>query len=763
MYNLADQKRANATERHEPGALRLHVTGRVQGVGFRPFVYRIAKQCRLAGWVRNETGQVVIHAEGDANDLNRFLDALINDAPPVARPVLGAKIKTPFEKLQGFNILASFDGGAPDIHVPPDLFTCPDCLAEMTDPDERRYRYPFINCTQCGPRYTLIEALPYDRSNTTMKEFPLCARCEAEFKNPTDRRFHAQPLACPDCGPSLSLVGDGIETLEGDDALKASISALHEGAIVAVKGIGGYHLMCDAANDEAVLRLRDKKNRPGKPLAVMFPPGGGEGLDKVLREVECGEIAARTLLDPVRPIVLLGKRLNFSLSAHLSPGLNELGVFLPYSPLHHLLLDGFAGPLVATSGNISGEPVLTEPQEAEERLANIADSFLHHNRPIARPADDPVVRIIGGEARPIRMGRGYAPVEIDLPAKLSRPVLALGGHMKNTIALAWDRRCVMSPHIGDLDSLRGMDMFEQVIFDLQKLYSVEAETLICDAHATYASSKWARGQTLPVKEIQHHHAHASALTGEHPEIENWLIFTWDGVGFGLDDTLWGGEAFIGAPCRWGRAASFRPFEIAGGDKTGREPWRSAAALCWELDLPWSNSDHESDLAKQAWDRRLNTQASSAVGRLFDAAASLTLGFTHASYEGEGPMLLEAIASGQGTAVALPQYSDMEGLLRTDWEPLVPILMDGSRPASARAADFHISMARALIDQVRALKETHEFEAIGLSGGVFQNRILSEHVMSMLREMDMPVFMPRLVPTNDGGLAFGQVIEAVYDG
>ncbi len=759
-------------------ARRIIVTGRVQGVGYRPFVYVTAHELGLTGSVLNGSGKVFIHAEGPATAIDELEHALVHSAPPLARPVLASSTPTEPVHHELFEILASDSATEAEIHVPPDLYTCDDCVAELTGPDERRFGYPFINCTQCGPRYTIITAMPYDRPNTSMAGFPLCDDCRAEYESPLDRRFHAQPLACPVCGPRLEFVPEG-----RGEPLAQTIKALEKGQVIAIKGVGGYHLVCDAANDEAVAALRRRKHRPDKPLAVMFPIRGDDGLDAMRDCLQLDDITAEAIRDPARPIVLARKRANHFLSELLAPGLGELGVFLPYSPLHHQLLAAYGKPIVATSGNISGEPVITDNQEAQERLARVADVFLHHNRPIVRPADDPVIRPMAGAARLIRPGRGIAPVEREMSQKIPQAILATGGHMKNTVALAWDDRVVVSPHVGELDTPRSNDVFKQLINDIQALYNVNSQVIACDLHPGYASSRWAEQQDLPVIRVQHHAAHASSLAGEHPDIENWLVFTWDGVGYGSDGTLWGGEALAGRPGEWGRAASFRTFKLVGGDKAGREPWRSAAALLWAVDeessvqaflegeVPAAPDSGETSkpvdapdaealrLAHLAWSREINAFETSAAGRLFDAAAALVLGRHMASFEGQGPMELEHIAVDGCEAVPLSLAKDDNGILRSDWSPLLDMLSDQGLPPAQRAGIFHETMAQALIDQALAIRDEQDFEAIGLSGGVFQNRRLTESVLERAREHGMEVRLHRDIPANDGGLCFGQVIEA----
>ena len=742
-------------------ARRIVVSGRVQGVGFRPFTYRLAQRFALTGWVRNDTGRVVLHVEGLEADLEQFEAALIREAPSLAEPSL--RQSEPVECIGSaeFRILASEAAETPEIHLPPDLHCCPECTAELLDPTQRRFRYPFTNCTQCGPRYTLIEALPYDRASTSMRSFALCPSCQAEYENPADRRFHAEPLACPQCGPSLSFERDGVALPGNEAALRAAIACLRSGAILAVKGVGGYHLMCDPGSDAAVARLRERKCRPDKPLAVMFPEDGPDGLQAVRAGVILSDVEAQACASAARPIVLATRVPGGRLSAALAPGLRELGVFLPYSPLHHLLLQGFGGPLVATSANLSGEPVLTDPTEARARLASIADAYLHHDRPIVRPADDAVVRRVGTRMRVIRAGRGGAPIERPCAVRFKRPTLAVGGHMKAAIALGWDERIVLSPHIGDLDSLRSRTVFEQLIADLQRLYCVAVEQVVCDQHRGYASARWAAASGLPVARVQHHVAHASALAGEHPQIGRWLTFAWDGMGLGPDGELWGGEALLGAAGSWRRVASWRRFEVVGADQLAREPWRCAAALLWDVGQPWQPKAAGGELARQAWMRRSRTQRTSSVGRLFDAAAALVLGVESCSFEGQAAMLLESAAAPGGPCVPLALERDAEGVWRSDWAALLPTLCDAGRPVWERATVFHESIARALLDQVRKVAETEAFDAVGLTGGVFQNRWLAERVMTLLAAEGVRAVLPAAIPANDGGLAFGQLIEAAH--
>ncbi len=755
-----------------PSACRLLLGGQVQGVGFRPFVYRTAKKTGIQGWVQNCRGEVLIHAEGEAQAIEQFTHRLLQQAPAIARPVLINQSQAGSEEVDGFVIRQSDLTIAADIHTPVDYFTCPDCLEEMNDPHDRRYRYPFINCTQCGPRYTLILTLPYDRVNTSMAGFELCPACEKEYSDPEDRRFHAQPIACPECGPQLYFVENG-QTIQGNEAaLEKTLGVLRRGGIVAIKGVGGYHLMCDARSDRAVQALRQRKRRLDKPFAVMFPVCGDDELDAVREHADMDESALSLLRSPQRPIVLLTKapsatRQSETLSAHIAPGVNELGVFLPYSPLHYLLLQEFNAPLVATSANLSGEPVMTDSREVEQRLVQVADAFLHHDRPIVHSADDSVYRVIHHRARPLRPGRGMAPLELTLPVSIPVPMLAAGGQMKNTVALAWGNRLVISPHVGDLDSPKSLDQFTQAIHQLQNLYEVEAGIIVCDAHPDYRSHRHASQmvaqsgqQLIPVF---HHHAHAATLPLEYNQPEHtteqaWLVFTWDGSGYGEDGTLWGGEALLGSPGNWRRVASFKPFYLPGGDKAARQAWRSAAALCWQAGMnDFAVQGHE--LLKQAWDRRLNCPATTAVGRLFDAAAALTGLLEQYSFEGQGPMWLEAQVTECVDSIALPLECNEAGVLEADWTDLLPMLQDTSLSVAQRATRFHSIMAATLVEQVCRLREQYGEFCVGLTGGVFQNKHLTEHVIQLLQQQDFNVHINTQIPCNDAGLCAGQIMEA----
>ncbi|MEY3218945.1 MAG: carbamoyltransferase HypF [Pseudomonadota bacterium] len=715
------------------------LSGQVQGVGFRPFIFRLAQHYDLQGWVQNRVGQVVILAQGTTDNLKRFLVDLIDKCPPLAKPYLKSEEWRDISSLlNDFKILHSLTNGETQVHVPPDYFTCSECLSELNDPLDRRFEYPFINCTQCGPRYTLIKKLPYDRPNTSMADFPLCENCRAEYENPLNRRFHAQPVACPNCGPQIQFLDK-----KAKEALDLAILALQNGKILAVKGMGGYHLICDATNHQAIQILREKKPRPHKPLAIMT------------LAVDLPIDQSDFLQSPLRPILLVDKKEFSDLSEHIAPHLNEIGVMLPYSPLHYLLIQKLGKPIIATSANISGEPVLTENSDVEQKLSHIAEGFVHHNRPIERPADDPVFRWIADAPRPLRLGRGNAPLELDLYRKLPYPVLAVGGHNKNTLCFAWENRAVISPHIGDLNSPRSLSVFSQLIENYQQLYQISPKKILCDAHPNYASTRWAMKSGLPVQKIYHHQAHSFALIGEINR-ENSLIFSWDGVGFGEDGNLWGGETFYYSKSSVQRVATLKSFRLMGGESVSKQIWRSAAALCWESNFPFETEE----MVFQAWKKNLNCQTTHAIGRLFDGAAVLLGLLRETSFEGQAPMYLEAIAEKNTYAMDLPLL-EKNGLLEIDWSPLIPMLLDQNKTISQRAGIFHQSLAQTIVKITKNLSQKLEINYVGLCGGVFQNKLLTELALMYLKEAGFETFFPSKIPINDAGLSFGQVMAYLH--
>ena len=750
--------------------LNIIVSGFVQGVGFRPFVLRLANELVIKGYVTNNLGQVSIVAQANRQTLSLFCERLISQAPLNARPVIHSVKEISAAGFNAFSIKQSDELGEKDIHILVDLATCDQCVEELFDKHNRRYFYPFINCTQCGPRNSIIFSLPYDRKNTSMGSFKLCSECEDEYLTADNRRFHAEPIACESCGPVLNFVDDTNDITDNPLALEACVAALNQDKIIAVKGIGGYHLMCDATSTKAIALLRKRKHRPDKPFALLMEQA------QLHNYVDATEQELNLLQENSRPIVLIKRNSDCLLPKNLAPGFNRLGVMLPGNPLQHLICHLFNKPLVATSANISGEPILTDNAEATKRLVDVCDAFLHHNRAIVRPADDPVKLHNHHQTQILRTGRGITPTEFTLPFTLQKPLLAVGGHIKNTIALAWQNRLVISSHNGDLSNLRSYQTFQRAVKDLQQLYQVKAERIICDAHTGYASTQWAIESALPVSKIFHHRAHASSLMLEALKnnagfnetsfnktgVNNWLVFCWDGVGQGDDDTLWGGETFSGSPGNWQRVASFKPFRLPGGEKTAREAWRVAASLCWQSGIDFEMKNKPVDQLKMIWDKNINCPQSTAAGRLFSAAACILGLLQDETYEGHGPMLLETLAETQqeiniSDVMSLPIIQD-KNILRIDWQPIIPMLKNQSLSTAWRARCFHETLAECIYNIALRYSKDSTNLVTGFSGGVFQNQLLVRLIRQRFEKQNLAIFIPSSIPVNDGGLCAGQIIE-----
>lgn len=752
------------------------VVGVVQGVGFRPHVHRVASSLGLGGWVANERGHVRVHVEGQEADIERFAERLVLEAPSSSSIASVERASAAVETRDGlpevFRIVASEAGHDPDrdLAIGPDLATCPDCLAELLDPANPRHRYPFINCTACGPRYTIVEGLPYDRERTSMRGFELCASCSAEFEDPSDRRFHAQPNACPECGPSLSWCGpDGGVLAMKDDALVAASEALRAGKIVAVQGIGGFHLMVRADDAQAVARLRERKQRGDRPFAVLFTDA-----DDVRARLGADLVSDQELellASPAAPIVLIRAEQAAGVVPEVAPASPDLGCFVASNPIHHLLLRDVGAPLVATSGNRRSEPLATEAAEAFERLAGIADAFLTHDRPIVRPVDDSIVRAIDGEPLVLRRARGFAPLAIDWDALPSGGVdLALGPHMKNTVAIRSGRRVVFSPHIGDLDTPLARDHHERSTDDLQELVQAEPERFVCDLHPDYASTQAAERRTNSPVRVQHHVAHAWAAALDHGLDGPFLALTWDGTGFGEDGTVWGGEAFARDGDGLQRVASFEPFPLPGGERAVREPWRVAVGLieaAFGKDAPeallreprrYADAVQPNAFALTRQIARGNAPLTSSVGRLFDAVAAI-LGLTgHNTFEAEAPQRLEWLATQHGDAAPYPVELNDAAPARLTARPWLSALaedLDRGTPHAEIAARFHATLAQAAV--LIARRSGHS--QVALTGGCFQNRLLLERTLHALRSDGRQPLPPRRVPPGDGGVAAGQLVAA----
>ena len=735
-----------------PCRRRLEVSGVVQGVGFRPFVFNLAREHGLSGWVRNHSAGVTIEAEGDASTLADFERDLKARKPPMAviDAVRGHDIECAGET--DFVIQASSAAALQSTPVPSDMATCDECLAELNDPYNRRFGYPFLNCTNCGPRFTIICDLPYDRPATTMAAFKMCAECEAEYHDPTNRRFHAQPNACAVCGPSVTL-GE----LSGPAAIQHAKELLNNGVVLAVKGIGGFHLACDATNEAAVGMLRERKRRFEQPFAVM-----ARDLDVVRQIAHLENEEARLLMSASRPIVLLQKLSDSPLANHVAPGNGYIGVMLPYSPLHHLLLG--ERPLVMTSANPSGEPIVRENSEAVERLSSIADALLMHNRDIKVVCDDSVVRTFEGLEMPLRRSRGYAPLPVRFAAEMP-DVIAVGADLKCTFCVTKGPFAYLSQHIGDMGSLRTLRAFERALDHMMRLFRVTPERAVCDMHPGYQSARWAaefaNQRGIQLIKVQHHHAHVASLLAEHevPAETPVIGVTFDGTGYGTDAAVWGGEFLIARGQEFERFAHLRNISLAGGDASVKSPARTALSHLRAAGIPWDSdlacvsefSPTELRVLERQLERGLNCVPCSSMGRLFDAVASLVGVRQHVSYEGQAAIELEALCEPSGRDY--PSFAE-DG----DPKPLLQAIMKDVRAGvhhSQIATGFHDAIAKWVLAICLQARERTGLNLVGLTGGVFQNTVLLRRSKQHLTEAGFNVLVHRKVPANDGGLALGQ--------
>lgn len=746
---------------------RITVTGVVQGVGFRPFVHRLATELGLTGFVGNDSGAVFLEVQGDLDRVNEFARRLRAQAPPLARISSMSLTDIGFrpESAPAFRIVASQTGSGPATPIPPDVAVCDDCVAELFDPHNRRHRHPFVTCTNCGPRFTIIRSLPYDRPATTMSAFAMCERCAAEYHDPADRRFHAQPIACPDCGPSLWFDSPAGRTQGSEAALAAARQALASGAVVAVKGIGGYHLACVVDDDAVVRGLRARKSRGAKPFAVLV-----RDLAVARRLAFVDDTEAAVLTGPARPIVLLRRRFDAPVAEAVAPGSPLIGLMLPYSPVHHLLLDGQLESLVLTSANRSDEPICFTEQDAARRLPSLCDAVLDHDRPIHVPCDDSVVRVTEHGELPIRRSRGYAPLPVDLGVD-GPPVLAVGGELKNTCCLTDGSRAYLSGHIGDMAGYETLRAFERAVGQLSEIRGRPAR-LVADLHPGYHTRTWAErhAQDRPLDLVQHHHAHVVSLLAEHGRLGEPIVgVAFDGTGYGCDHTIWGGEILLlGSDSqRFQRAGQLRPVPLPGGDAAVRNPWRMAlsqlrqAGVDWDADLPpvAAATADELRFTRSLLDSGTACVPCSSMGRLFDAVASL-LGVRHRiDYEGQAAIELEALAQTATAPEPLRLAVRPDGVI--DPAPvllaMVSALRQGTRPA-ALAAGFH----RAVADAVAAVvcQVAGPIRVVGLTGGCFQNVLLLDECRNRLQDSGFEVLTHHIVPPNDGGLALGQAAVAL---
>jgi hydrogenase maturation protein HypF len=772
--------------------MRVVIRGAVQGVGFRPFVYRVATGMRLDGWVRNSPQGVFVEVEGEKDALDDFLLRIPREKPPHAYiQSLEYSLLEP-ARLRGFKIVESDEGGAADALVLPDIAVCDQCLAEMHAPANRRHRYPFINCTHCGPRFSIIEALPYDRPNTSMKAFAMCPDCQREYDDPRDRRFHAQPTACPACGPELALWdGEGRELARRDEALCMAAESIRRGGVAAVKGLGGFHLVCDARDARAVAELRRRKRRDEKPFALMYPT-----LRAVAGDCRVTPLEARLLQSSEAPIVLLDRRTDAGagMLAGVADGNPCLGVMLPSTPLHHLLLEELGFPVVATSGNLADEPICIDEREALSRLAGIADCFLVHDRPVVRHVDDSIVRVVAGRELVLRRARGYAPLPLVVKGAAGG-TLAVGGHLKNAVALVAGGNVFLSQHIGDLDNREAVGAFHRVIAGFRRLYGVKLARVAADMHPDYLSTKSAGAFGVPVVKVQHHHAHVAACMAENELDGQVLGVAWDGTGYGTDGTVWGGEFLLADAAGFRRFASLRQFRLPGGDAAVKEPRRAALGVLREMfgdgfaaapgappapdsapppDLPPLTAFTASERAvlAQMLDKGLRSPLTSSVGRLFDAVAAIAGLRQKVGFEGQAAMQLEYAAmrvqspdaypfeirgGGDGGGLAAAAYG-AQGREVVDWEPAVRAILRDVREGVAVelvARRFHNTLAEIVVAVARRAGQGR----VVLTGGCFQNRILLEESVGRLRDAGFAPFWHQRVPPGDGGIALGQVVVA----
>ena len=749
----------------------IDVTGIVQGVGFRPFVYRLANECNLAGFIANTPAGVSIEVQGPADSLAAFLARLPREIPPLAKITSLVPRDVELQPDAAFRILSSRLDQPPKALISPDVAVCEDCLREMNDPRDRRFRYPFINCTNCGPRFTIIRDIPYDRARTSMASFKMCAACQAEYDDPANRRFHAQPNACWDCGPQVQLLDDKGVRVDIADPIREAARLLECGAIVAIKGLGGFHLACDAENDATVDRLRERKRRVEKPFALMV-----RSIENAKRLCVMEESSRKLLLSRERPIVLLPRRLEVHVAAGVAPRNRYLGVFLPYTPLHHLLLSSSrCDALVMTSGNLSEEPIAIDNDEAVERLRGIADGFLVHNREIVRRCDDSVVRSAGGQTQQLRRSRGFVPVPVALEGE-SQPILAVGSELKNTVCIVRGNEAFLSQHVGDLENLESYRFFEEAVAHLQRILEVQPKVIAYDLHPDYFSTKWALARTdVHLIGVQHHHAHIAACMAEDHLDGKVIGIALDGTGYGTDGAIWGGEVLLADYVQVQRAAHFDYVALPGGEAAIREPWRIAVSYLAKhfgkslagLEIPFvKDLDRRNlDILLQMIDRRLNSPLTSSCGRLFDAVAALIGLRSTINYEAQAAIELEMAAHDSSNEGSYPfelQFASGTWLIGTrslfDW--LVRDIRHGVHIADI-SRRFHNGMASLFLGLAEKVRESHGLNRVCLTGGCFQNILLFELLLAALRKQNFEVYFHTEVPAGDGGISLGQALVAAH--
>jgi hydrogenase maturation protein HypF len=752
----------NSRALNDGAARRLVLNGGVQGLGVRPAIFRLATRLNLKGTVRNTSRGVEVEIEGPTEQLDEFERQLPRSLPPAVSLVQIRSDRMKPGRRQEFTIIKESSNGPLAVRIPEDRALCTDCAQETASRRDRRYRYPFTSCTQCGPRYTVIRDMPFERPDTTMEKFSLCPDCRREYERPGDRRFHAETTACRACGPDVWSVNDA-GTLRGSDAIRSTVRHLKAGEIIALRGLGGYQLLVDATNQAAVLRLRERKGRRAKPLAVMV-----ESIEAARRLAHFDQDEVTAFHDPSGPIVLTRANANNGLALAIHPHLDTVGLMRPTTPLHAILARDFGGPLICTSANREAEPLQFEVDAAEKHLAGIADFWLHHNRPILRPIDDSVVRVIAGRRVTIRLARGLAPLPLDLPT--TTPMVAVGGFLKAAAAWSNGAQAVLGPHIGDQETLAARERYLAHLKDWLRLYRFQPAQLVYDMHPEYFSTQWAQKQPLRRLAVQHHHAHVVAGMLEHGWLDRRILgVAWDGTGYGTDGTIWGGEFLVASTSGFTRVARLRPYSLPGGEAAIREPWRIAVSVCAQLDrsleltrwLGWKVDASKIESVSQIANRGQLSPLTSSAGRLIDAAAALILGIDHVDFDGQAAMRLEAAADLDARGWYDFPLSESE-LPELDWRPLFAGLLADHRcgvDAGVMAMRFHRSLAHGI---TRLCGHWREMPAV-LSGGVFQNRLLTELVAQMHTDKSQPLGLPGIIPPNDGGLAAGQLAIAAAKG